>query len=96
MERSHIIRQSLVALAVGAWCFVMLALASFHPTDWPSHTVYPYPPIGNLCGAAGTDGPCFATGVAHGSGQMIKESQLRVQSVGFNRGAAEDLVALRR
>src|SRR5215203_2192786 len=53
MERSHIIRQSIVALAIGAWCFLMLALASFHPTDWPSHTVYPYPPIGNLCGAAG-------------------------------------------
>ncbi|MBC8107017.1 MAG: DNA translocase FtsK, partial [Anaerolineae bacterium] len=53
MERSHIIRQSFVALAIGAWCFLMLALASFHPTDWPSHTVHPYPPIGNLCGAAG-------------------------------------------
>ena len=23
------------------------------PTDWPSHTVYPYPPTQNLCGSAG-------------------------------------------
>ena len=53
MERSHIIKQSLVALAVGTWVFLMLALASFHTTDWPSHTVYPYPPTGNLCGNAG-------------------------------------------
>src|SRR5262245_30748392 len=53
MERSHIIRQSLVALAIGAWCFLMLSLASFHATDWPSHSVYPYPPTQNLCGHAG-------------------------------------------
>src|SRR5688572_3832914 len=53
MERVYIIRQSLVALAIGTWCFLMLALASFHSTDWPSHTVYPYPPTQNLCGAAG-------------------------------------------
>jgi S-DNA-T family DNA segregation ATPase FtsK/SpoIIIE len=53
MQRSHIIRQSLVALGVGVWVFLMLALASFHPTDWPSHSVYPYPPTRNLCGNAG-------------------------------------------
>ena len=53
MQRTHIIRQSLVALDVGAWIFLMLSLASFHPTDWPSHTVYPYPPTRNLCGNAG-------------------------------------------
>ena len=28
MERSHIIRQSLVALGIGAWAFLMLSLAS--------------------------------------------------------------------
>src|SRR4051794_2044613 len=53
MERSHIIRQSLVALGIGAWAFLMLSLASFHPADWPSHTVFPYPPTRNLCGNAG-------------------------------------------
>ena len=36
-----------------AWLFVLLSLGSFHPTDWPSHAVYPYQPVQNLCGNAG-------------------------------------------
>jgi S-DNA-T family DNA segregation ATPase FtsK/SpoIIIE len=32
---------------------LLLALGSFHPTDWPSNEIYPYPPIQNLCGSAG-------------------------------------------
>src|SRR5947209_15224138 len=35
------------------WVFVLLSLGSFHPTDWPSHAVYPYKPVQNLCGNAG-------------------------------------------
>ncbi len=31
----------------------MLSLASFHTSDWPSHQVYPYPAIQNMCGSAG-------------------------------------------
>jgi S-DNA-T family DNA segregation ATPase FtsK/SpoIIIE len=31
----------------------MLSLGSFHTTDWPSHSVYPYPQVQNLCGSAG-------------------------------------------
>src|SRR5687768_6850881 len=53
MERSNLIRNTVLFLAVGAWAFLLLALGSFQPTDWPSHTVYPYPPIRNLCGTAG-------------------------------------------
>src|ERR1700752_3254826 len=53
MERTKIFHQSLVFLAAGCWVFLMLALASFHSNDWPSHQMYPYPPMQNLCGPAG-------------------------------------------
>ena len=36
------------------WLFFLFALGSFHSTDWPSHSVYPYPPIQNLCGSVGS------------------------------------------
>jgi len=38
---------------IAGWLFLFLALCSFHPTDWPSHAVYPYPPTQNLCGPVG-------------------------------------------
>src|SRR4051812_39942449 len=53
MERSNLLRRTMLFLSAGTWIFFMLALASFHTTDWPSHQVYPYPPIQNLCGSAG-------------------------------------------
>jgi S-DNA-T family DNA segregation ATPase FtsK/SpoIIIE len=53
MDRSHIIRQALLFLGIACWAFMLLALGSFHTNDWPSHQVYPYPPIQNLCGAVG-------------------------------------------
>ncbi|HEY7090231.1 MAG TPA: DNA translocase FtsK [Tepidisphaeraceae bacterium] len=53
MQRTKIIHQSLLFLAVGTWVFMLFALGSFHTSDWPSHQVYPYPPIQNLCGAVG-------------------------------------------
>src|ERR1700733_13575013 len=53
MARSHIIRQTLLFLGAGLWVFMLFALGSFHTNDWPSHQVYPYPPIQNLCGAVG-------------------------------------------
>ena len=31
----------------------LLALISFHVTDWPSHAIEPNPPTQNLCGKAG-------------------------------------------
>ncbi|MCC6240839.1 MAG: DNA translocase FtsK [Phycisphaerales bacterium] len=40
-------------LGIGIWVFLLLAIGSFHPDDWPSHRVFPYPPIHNLCGRAG-------------------------------------------
>jgi len=53
MERPHLSRNILVFLAGCLWVFFLLALASFHASDWPSHGVYPYPPIQNLCGSVG-------------------------------------------
>jgi S-DNA-T family DNA segregation ATPase FtsK/SpoIIIE len=40
-------------LGCGLWFFFMFSLCSFHATDWPSHGVYPYPPIQNVCGPVG-------------------------------------------
>jgi S-DNA-T family DNA segregation ATPase FtsK/SpoIIIE len=53
MEPSYRWRWIWVCLAVGSWAFLLLSLGSFHPTDWPSHAVYPYSPVANLCGPAG-------------------------------------------
>src|SRR5438874_6067506 len=55
MQRSHIIRPTLLFLAIGAWAFLMLSLASFHPTDWPSHAVFPSSAsaVQNMCGSVG-------------------------------------------
>ncbi|HEV8606497.1 MAG TPA: DNA translocase FtsK [Tepidisphaeraceae bacterium] len=46
-------RRIILFLALGAWGFLLVSMASFHPEDWPSHQVYPYQPIQNLCGSAG-------------------------------------------
>jgi S-DNA-T family DNA segregation ATPase FtsK/SpoIIIE len=53
MTRSNLARNLLIFAASAAWVFLLLALASFSPTDWPSHAVQPYPPVSNLCGSAG-------------------------------------------
>ncbi len=53
IQRSNIIRPIGLFLGCGIWLFMLFALGSFHPTDWPSHSVYPYPPIRNVCGPAG-------------------------------------------
>src|ERR1051325_737311 len=54
MDFPNLQRRILLFLALAAWAFLLLSLASFHPEDWPSHQVYPYPPIKNLCGPAGS------------------------------------------
>ncbi len=38
---------------MGVWVFLLLSLGSFQATDWPSHAVYPYPAMQNLCGPVG-------------------------------------------
>jgi S-DNA-T family DNA segregation ATPase FtsK/SpoIIIE len=54
MERLHLWRRWIpAAVAIGGWLFLLLSVASFHATDWPSHAVYPYPATANLCGPAG-------------------------------------------
>ena len=54
MERLHLWRRWIpAAVAIGGWLFLLLSVASFHATDWPSHAVYPYPATQNLCGSAG-------------------------------------------
>ena len=53
MQRANAIRQSALFLGVSAWVFLILSLGSFHATDWPSHEVFPYPAIQNVCGSVG-------------------------------------------
>src|SRR4051812_27728649 len=53
MQRSNLLRNTLLFLGGGSWLFLLLSLASFHATDWPSHAVYPHPATANLCGTAG-------------------------------------------
>jgi DNA segregation ATPase FtsK/SpoIIIE, S-DNA-T family len=52
-ERTHIFRFITLALLAAMWVFMLLACGSFSAGDWPSHTVYPPPPIGNACGIVG-------------------------------------------
>ena len=53
MQRQTSTRSILLFLAASAWVFLLVSLGSFHYSDWPSHDVYPYPPIQNLCGSVG-------------------------------------------
>ena len=52
-ERTNLLNVTCKFLAVAGWCFLLLSLGSFHATDWPSHTVYPWGDVQNLCGSAG-------------------------------------------
>jgi S-DNA-T family DNA segregation ATPase FtsK/SpoIIIE len=52
-ERPGVFRAVWSVLAVAGWVFVFLSIATFQPTDWPSHAVYPHGPIRNACGSAG-------------------------------------------
>jgi S-DNA-T family DNA segregation ATPase FtsK/SpoIIIE len=51
--RSNLARNLGLFIAAAGWVFFMLALGSFHTTDWPSHAVEPAGPVLNLCGSAG-------------------------------------------
>ncbi|QOV88844.1 DNA translocase FtsK [Humisphaera borealis] len=53
MNRDNLPKTLAFFVAVGLWAFLALSFWSFSPTDWPSHAVDPYPPVQNLCGAAG-------------------------------------------
>ncbi|MDB5322848.1 MAG: ftsK [Phycisphaerales bacterium] len=53
MDHPSLIRRVLFVLLCGAWLFLLLSLGSFHATDWPSHAVYPYPPMQNVMGGPG-------------------------------------------
>ncbi len=53
MDHPSMLRRVVFVLLCGAWLFLLLALGSFHATDWPSHAVYPYPAVQNVCGYAG-------------------------------------------
>ena len=53
LQRSNILRPMALFLASATWIFFLFALGSFHPNDWPSHAVFPYPPIQNACGSVG-------------------------------------------
>ena len=53
MHHPNTMRRISFVIFACAWVFILLALGSFHSTDWPSHAVFPYQPIQNLCGNAG-------------------------------------------
>src|SRR5437764_9383400 len=53
MHQRETWRRILFVVFACVWVFVLLALGSFHPTDWPSHAVYPYQAVQNLCGNPG-------------------------------------------
>jgi S-DNA-T family DNA segregation ATPase FtsK/SpoIIIE len=53
-ERPHIFRWILIFVAFASWVFLLLSCGSFSSGDWPSHDVYPYPPVRNLCGPVGS------------------------------------------
>ena len=55
MTRPNPLRNVLVFLLAAGWVFLLLALLSYRPTDWPSHGVYQpgEPAVGNWCGSAG-------------------------------------------
>src|SRR3954453_19113020 len=53
MDHPSLIRRVCFVLLSGAWLFLLLSLGSFHANDWPSHAVFPYPPIQNVMGAPG-------------------------------------------
>jgi S-DNA-T family DNA segregation ATPase FtsK/SpoIIIE len=54
MERSHLWRWISVFLTIGSWLFLLFAVGSYHPTDWPSHAVGVYHPVENMCGPVGS------------------------------------------
>ena len=53
MDRQNLLRRPGLFIAIGAWVFVLLSLASFHPEDPPSHQVWPRSHVQNLCGTVG-------------------------------------------
>jgi S-DNA-T family DNA segregation ATPase FtsK/SpoIIIE len=53
LARPHLPHWTLTLVATAAWAFSLISLISYHPTDWPSHAVYPWGPTQNLCGSAG-------------------------------------------
>jgi S-DNA-T family DNA segregation ATPase FtsK/SpoIIIE len=53
IQRFNIVRPMFLFIAAALWMFMLFSLGSFHATDWPSHSVFPYPQIQNVCGPAG-------------------------------------------
>ena len=37
MHRNNVFRHVVLFLSLAAWVFLLLALGSFHTSDWPSH-----------------------------------------------------------
>lgn len=53
-ERSNLYRRAGLFLAAGVWVFLLLAVGSYTYMDPPSHQVYPYGPVRNVCGIVGS------------------------------------------
>ena len=53
MDRKNVFRRISLFLAFAGYVFLLVAVASFSPSDWPNHAVFPYAQTANLCGSAG-------------------------------------------
>ena len=53
MHHPHTWRRVFLVIFACFWLFFLLALGSFHATDWPSHAVFPYHSVKNICGNPG-------------------------------------------
>ena len=85
MQRSNLPRTVSLFIAGGLWLFLLLSLASFHATDWPSHAVFPHPATRNLCGSAGA---FIAVSNATAGPESIAEAARSRRAFGAARGRA--------
>lgn len=53
-SRANLLRYIALFVTAAMWVFMLLACASFRTTDWPSHDVFPYGVVENLCGPVGS------------------------------------------
>ena len=73
MDRNNLPRSVALFLLSAMWLFLLLALGSFHATDWPSHAVEPNPPTQNLCSNAGAVIAYYSFLVTGQGGRVARE-----------------------
>ena len=53
LDYRNLRRRIMLFVGWGLWTLLMLSVASFSPSDWPSHQAWPHPPVSNVCGRVG-------------------------------------------